>query len=295
MCRGKRFRCAVEVSDSSSRILAGLLESRTGQQLTMSRRWRIETALKGLMRERDISTLDQLIATLVTGREPSLADEVVESLLNNETYFYRDRGPFDLLINGALRRLERSRAKEKRINIWSAGCATGQEVYSLAMAFADDRTRWQGWKIDILGTDVSRSAVERAREGVYSQFEVQRGLPVVQMMRWFKEEANSQWRVSAALRDSVRFQVHSLREAIPHPGVFDIILCRNVLLYFSPEMRRTVFAKLASAAAPDASLMLGAAETVIGHTEQFVPDPECRGLYIRADPAEALPRVAGAR
>jgi chemotaxis protein methyltransferase CheR len=282
----------VEVSDSSSRILAGLLESRTGQQLTMSRRWRIETALKSLMRERGIATLDQLIAALVSGRAPSLADEVVESLLNNETYFYRDRAPFDLLLK-AVGRIERLRAKEKRLAIWCAGCSTGQEAYSLAMSFAEERSRWQGWKIDILGTDVSRSAIERAREGLYSQFEVQRGLSVVQMMRWFSEEPGSQWRISPMLRDAVRFQVHSLREAVPHPGAFDIILCRNVLLYFAPETRSLVFKKLAAAAAPEACLMLGAAETVIGHTSEFVPDPDFRGLYLKTEPnQDAASQVA---
>lgn len=276
----------MNISDSSCRILAGLLETRTGQQLTISRRWRIETALKGLMRESAIDSLDQLITKLVAGREPSLAEQVVEGLLNNETYFFRDRSPFNLLLNQALRRLEKARGQERKLRIWCAGCSTGQEVYSLAMSFAEDKPRWRGWDIDILGTDVSRSAVERAREGVYSQFEVQRGLPVVQMMRWFREESGSQWRIAPALRDSVRFQVHSLREAIPQPGTFDIILCRNVLLYFTPDMRRQTFAKLADASAPDACLMLGAAETVIGHTQDFTPDMECRGLYVRV-PADA--------
>ena len=246
------------------------------------------------MRERGIATLDQLIAILVTGREPSLSDAVVEALLNNETYFYRDRAPFELLLRGALPRLARARAKERRISIWSAGCASGQEVYSLAMSFAEDKDRWQGWKIDILGTDVSRSAVDRAREGLYSQFEVQRGLSVIQMMRWFEDEEQQQWRISSQLRDSVRFQVHSLREPVPHPGRFDIILCRNVLLYFASDTRKAVFSTLASAAAPDACLMLGAAETVIGHTDEFVPDPECRGLYLRCEPQDTA-QVAAVR
>ncbi|PWG01317.1 CheR family methyltransferase [Sphingosinicella humi] len=278
----------MEVSDASSRILAGLLETRTGQQLTISRRWRIETALKSILRERGIGTLDQLIATLVTGREPGLADEVVEALLNNETYFYRDRSPFDLLLNGALRRLERMRAAEKKLSIWCAGCSTGQEVYSLAMAFAEDKVRWRDWTIDIVGTDVSRSAIERARSGLYSQFEVQRGLPVLQMIRWFDEEEGQQWRIMPQIRDSVRFQHHSLVEPPPRPGRFDVILCRNVLLYFSAERRRTVFDKLAAASAPDAILMLGAGETVIGQTEAFVSDPSHRGLYMRREEVPAV-------
>jgi len=281
----------MEVSDVSSRILAGLLETRTGQHLTMSRRWRIETALKALMRERDIATLDQLIGALVAGREPGLAEQVVEALLNNETFFFRDRASFELLLGGALRRLERDRAAQKTLRIWCAGCSTGQEVYSIAMSFADDKARWEGWRIDILGSDVSRSAIEQARQGLYSQFEVQRGLPVVQMIRWFDEEGDHVWRISPQIRDSVRFQVHSLLEAPPRPGDFDIILCRNVLLYFSPDIRRTVFDRLASAAAPDACLMLGAGETTIGQTDDFTSDTELRGLYRRV-PAREIRRAA---
>jgi chemotaxis protein methyltransferase CheR len=274
----------VEVSDVSSRILAGLLESRTGQQLTMSRRWRIETALGGLMRDRGIPSLDQLITALVAGREPWLAGEVVDALLNNETFFFRDRAAFDLVLKGVLPRLQRAREAEKKISIWCAGCSTGQEAYSLAMSFLDERMRWQGWKIDILATDVSRTAVERARHGLYSQFEVQRGLSVLQMMRWFTDEEGQQWRISKQVRDMVRFDVHNLTEAPPR-GRFDLILCRNVLLYFSDPTRSTVFQRLAEASAPDGYLMLGAGETVIGHGSDFVIDPDNRGLYIR-NPAQ---------
>lgn len=283
----------MEVSDASSRILAGLLQTRTGQQLTSGRRWRIETALKSLMRERNLADLDALISALVSGQSPALADEVVEALLNNETYFYRDRAAFELLFNGALRRLERLRAQEKRLRIWCAGCSTGQEVYSLAMNFAENRSRWAGWRIDILGTDVSRSAIEQARQGLYSQFEVQRGLPVLQMIRWFSEEPAQQWRVVPELRDMVRFQAHSLTEPPPRPGAFDVILCRNVLLYFSAEMRRTVFGKLAEASAPDATLMLGAGETIIGQTDAFMADPDHRGLYTRASAIAPPARRSG--
>lgn len=272
----------MDVSDASSRILAGLLEARTGQQLTMSRQWRIKTALQTLMRERHIASLDQLVAALVAGREPALADSVVEALLNNETFFYRDRTPWELLLGPVMSRLEQGRSREKKLRIWCAGCSTGQEVYSLAISFAEQQTRWRGWSIDLLGTDVSRSAIEQARSGAYSQFEVQRGLPVKQMMRWFEEAPGLTWQISAELQRMVRFQVHSLVEPPPCPGRFDILLCRNVLLYFSPGMRRMAFLRLAEASSDDAMLMLGAGETVIGQSEDFVSDPECRGVYIRA-------------
>jgi len=268
----------VQVSDSSSRILAGLLEARTGQQLTMSRRWRIETALSALLRERGIPTLDELITILVMGREPALATKVVEALLNNETYFFRDRTPFDLLSKAALPKLMQRRQSTKRIRIWSAGCSTGQEAYSLAMMFAEDPQRWAGWTIDILGSDVSESAVRRARDGIYSQFEVQRGLGIAQMIKWF-EECEGGWRAIEQLRRLVRFQVHNLLEPAPHPGEFDIVLCRNVLLYLNAERRTHVFERIASAIASDGCLMLGAGETVIGQTRRFEADTEARGLY----------------
>jgi chemotaxis protein methyltransferase CheR len=268
----------VQISDSSSRILAGLLEARTGQQLTLNRRWRIETALSALMRERGIATLDELITILVMGKEPGLSQQVVEALLNNETYFFRDRGPFDLLSRYALPELAKRRHDKRRIRIWSAGCSTGQETYSLAMLFAEAPEQWVGWTIDILGTDVSTACIDRARGGAYSQFEVQRGLGINQTIKWF-EECVDGWRVVERLRKPVRFQVHNLLEPSPHPGDFDIVLCRNVMLYLSPDKKALAFERLAGAMAEDGWLMLGAGETVIGNTNKLGADINARGLY----------------
>jgi chemotaxis protein methyltransferase CheR len=285
----------VQISDSSSRILAGLLEARTGQQLTLSRRWRIETALSSLLRERGIATLDELITILVMGREPSLSNKVVEALLNNETYFFRDRAPFDLLQRHALPELAKLRHKTKRLRIWSAGCSTGQEAYSLAMLFAEEPLKWNGWTVDILGTDVSTACIDRARAGVYTQFEVQRGLGINQMIRWF-EECPDGWRAAEALRKPVRFQVHNLLEPPPHPGGFDIVLCRNVLLYLNPEKKSLAFERLAGSLAEDGWLMLGAGETVIGQTTKLGADISARGLYrLVGDGTRVEKRVAADR
>lgn len=268
----------MEVTDSSTRILAGLLEARTGQQLTGGRRWRLETALKTLLRDRGLDTLDHLITRLVTSRDSILADEVVDALLNNETSFFRDRAPFDLLARDVLPGLQSARGAARRLSIWCAGVSSGQEAYSLAMTFAEQAAQWNGWKIDILGTDVSGAAVARCRAGTYSQFEIQRGLPVTQMVRWFEADAD-QWRIAGSLGRTVRFALHSILDEPPRPGFFDIILCRNVLLYFSPDTRRAAFARLAEAIAPDGILMLGAGETVIGQTDRFAADPRAHGLY----------------
>ncbi|HVQ09082.1 MAG TPA: protein-glutamate O-methyltransferase CheR [Allosphingosinicella sp.] len=270
----------MEVSDGARRILASLLEARTGQQLATNRRWRIEAALASIVRERGFESVDQLIARVASRADPALTELVIESLLNNETYFFRDKLPFDLLLGGPVKRLERARAAVKRLSIWCAGCSSGQEAYSLAMSFADERLRWQGWTIEIVGTDLSKAAIARAKAGIYSQFEVQRGLPVMQMIRWFDELGGGDWRISQQLRDQVRFEARNITETPPRPGKFDIILCRNLLLYFAPDMRRLAFNRLAEAIAPDGALMLGAGETVLGQTERFISDADCRGLYI---------------
>jgi chemotaxis protein methyltransferase CheR len=280
----------MEMSPIAIRVLAGLLEERTGQQLVVARQWRVETALAPLMRERQIGSLDQLAATVSMARDPRLLDAIVEALLNNETSFFRDIAAFELLMAQATNRLAEARRAERRLRVWCAGCSTGQEAYSLAIAFAEQAERWAGWKIEIIGTDISREAIDRAREGVYSQFEIQRGLPVRQMLAWFGAEGE-QWRARADLREKISFHVQNLLEPTV-AGHFDIVLCRNVLLYFSAERRRTAFARLARAIAPDGVLMLGAGETVIGQTEDFISDAGCRGLYrpsaLAADAGRAI-------
>lgn len=264
------------IDRTALRSLANLLEQRTGQQIGPNRMWRVETVLKSLMRERGIANLDALVAAISAARDMTLATEVVEALLNNETFFFRDAQSFELVRTGALEALRQARASSRRLSIWCAGCSTGQEAYSLAMIFADARAKWDGWSIDITATDVSEAAVQKARAGYYSQFEIQRGLPVSSMLKWF-EQVGQDWRVRRELARYLRFRQHNLLMA--QTGRFDLILCRNVMLYFSPERRREAFDRLAASLAPDGYLMLGAGETVIGQTDAFASSPELRGLY----------------
>lgn len=258
------------------RILGGLLEARTGQQLIAGRQWRIETALKPVARSLGLDGIEALVATMVSAKDDVLATRVVEALLNNETSFFRDPGVFDLLGSDALDRIRAVRKDTKRLRVWSAGCSTGQEAYSMAIMLREAEVRWANWSIDIAATDVSAEAVSRSRRGRYSQFEIQRGLPVRTMLRWF-EQHGEEWTVDTRLRRMIRFAVHNLLS--PPPGQYDVILCRNVLMYFSPAVRRTVFDRLHEALAPDGVLMLGAGETVIGQTSRFAADPGLRGLY----------------
>jgi len=268
----------MEMSPTASRAFANLLEERTGQILSANRAWRIETVLKPVMREREVPSLDAMARMIGTKRDAGLANAVVEALLNNETFFFRELSSFQQLAESALDRIVAARAAKRRLRILSVGCSTGQEAYSLAMMLADQGSRWEGWNVEIVGTDVSRIAIDRAREGIYSQFEIQRGLPVRQMMRWFESDGEN-WRAIPALRSRVRFQVHNLLDPPVSPLRFDVILCRNVLLYFSPETRAAAFRRLGAAIAPDGVLMLGAGETTLGQTDLFVSDSDNRGLY----------------
>ena len=277
------------MSEISHRIVADLLFTRTGQHLSESRRWRIQTALSGIFRERGISNLDQLVCLLADPREQSLAQEVVEALLNNETYFFRDRIMFDLLASEVLPDLAAKRAGSRRLSIWSAGCSTGQEALSLAMLFAEEPRRWDGWRIDILGTDISSKAIGAARSGCYSQFEIQRGLGVAQMLRWFDETPQG-WRPRRELGRRLRFEQRNVLDTPPDPGCFDLVLCRNVLLYFDRTNRARGFARLGEAVAADGWLMIGAGESASAHSTEFRPACDTSGLYRRnsiAHPAAA--------
>ncbi|HEV2568309.1 CheR family methyltransferase [Sphingomonas sp.] len=269
------------------RTLTALLEQRTGQQIGPNRVWRVETVLKSLMKERGIADLRALAEAVESRRDPGLAGDVVEALLNNETFFFRDAQMFDQLRTTVLEQFRERRATSRRLSIWCAGCSTGQEAYSLAMIFADNPVRWNGWTIDITATDVSDAALAKAKSGFYTQFEIQRGLPVTSMLRWF-DQVGPDWRVKRELSRYLRFRRHNLLMA--QTGRFDLILCRNVLLYFSPDRRREAFDRLADSLAPDGLLMLGAGETVIGQTDAFISAPDARGLYARS-PAKAR-RVA---
>jgi chemotaxis protein methyltransferase CheR len=272
----------MDAYQASHQIIADLLEDHTGQHLTESRRWRVGTALAGLFREHGIDNVDQLVCLMESQSTPAkrreLQKKIVEALLNNETYFFRDKPTFDQLPELVLPDLARKRADVRRLSIWCAGCSTGQEVHSVAMLFADNPERWHGWTLEILGTDISERAIEAARSGLYTQFEVQRGLGVIEMLRHF-DETKGGWQIKDQTRRIARFQHHNVLSEPPGRRRFDLILCRNVLLYFDRPTRQKAFARLASAISAGGYLMLGAGETVVGQTSAFIPCQDRVSLY----------------
>lgn len=265
-------------------VLAALLESRTGQQIAANRIWRVETTLKPLMRERDIAGLDALVSDILDGRHPDLADTVVDALLNQESFFYRDAAVFDT-IAAAVDALD-ALALGRRVRIWSAGCANGQEPLSLAMLFAEREEAGGAPAPEIVATDVSDAALARARAGRYSQFEIQRGLPIRRMMRWF-DQASEDWVAKPDLVRRIQFKRHNLVGDPPPIGRFDVVLCRNVLLYLSAPHRAQVFERMAEVIRPGGLLVLGAGETVIGQTRAFTPSGRFKGFYEAIGPGAA--------
>jgi len=210
---------------------------------------------------------------------------VVDALLNQETSFFRDAAVLDMVADAA--EAMQAEVGSRRLRIWSAGCSTGQEPFSLAMLFSE-----RGMPDpEIVATDVSPAALARAKSGRFSQFEIQRGLPVRRMVSWF-DSVNGDWVARPELVRKVQFRRQNLTQDSAPAGCFDMILCRNVMLYFSPAVRRTVFDTLASAMRPGGLLALGAGETVIGQTDHFVPCERYRGFYRAVDRGDAV-RAAG--
>lgn len=267
---------------SAHAVLAALLEARTGQQIASYRAWRLDTALKPLLIERGLEGLDGLVELLLGGKDQLIGDRIVESLLNGESSFFRDSATFDLIGQAIA-----ASPREGRARLWSAGCGTGQEPLSLAMMFAEQG----GAMPEIVATDVSEASLVRARTGRYTQFEIQRGLPVRQLMRWF-EGTGAEWTASAELLRHVRYHRLNLVAEPAPAGQFDLVLCRNVLLYFAVPHKVAVFAKLATAIRPGGFLALGAGETVIGQTGLFQPSRPFRGLYERTALPVERPRAA---
>jgi chemotaxis protein methyltransferase CheR len=265
--------------DAGFDCLSSLLRARAGIELARTKTYLVESRLGPLARAHGFVTVSAFLQSLARGGiGEALATDLVEAMLNNETFFFRDIQPFDMLKERILPQLRAARAASRRIRIWSAAASTGQEAYSLAMLFAEDRESWDGWTIDIVGTDISRRAITRARSGLYSQFEVQRGLSIHRLMAHF-EKTGEHWALNPEIRARVRFQPLNLLGPWTLGAPFDIILCRNVLMYLAHACKQDVLARIHRQLSPDGRLVLGAAETVLGVSDAFVPDWQNRGLY----------------
>ncbi len=257
--------------------LRKLLKERSGLDLSADKQYLVESRLLPLARRSNLNGIPELVQRM-KGGAGALTSEVVEAMTTNETFFFRDKIPFDHLKDAVLPALAQARAARRALRIWCAASSTGQEPYSIAMLLKEMTALFSGWRIEIVATDLSQAVLEKSKAGLFSQFEVQRGLPIHLLVKYFAQKGEL-WQLNADIRSMVQHRQLNLLQDLSHLGTFDVIFCRNVLIYFDQQTKAGIFGKIARMLEPDGVLALGAAESVVGITNLFKPYPDRRGLY----------------
>jgi chemotaxis protein methyltransferase CheR len=284
-------------------FLRKCLKERSGLVLSADKQYLVESRLLPVARRAGVATLGELVGMLKGAQDPALMTSVVEAMTTNETFFFRDKVPFEHFRSTIMPALIASRRSARSIRIWCAASSTGQEPYSLAMCLKEFERDIAGWRIELLATDLSAEVLEKARAGIYSQFEVQRGLPIQLLVKYFTRSGEF-WQIAPELRAMVRYRQLNLLADFSQLGLFDAVFCRNVLIYFDAETKIEVLNRLAKVTVTYGYLVLGAAETVVGLTDRFKMLMEKRGLYMpNTDPprssvldgARTAPRLVAIR
>ena len=266
--------------------IAAAVRARSGLSLGADKDYLVQARLDPILKRRGLANLVALADRMRT--DVGLEREVVEAMTTNETLFFRDGKPFDHLRDVTLPRLHAGRPKGVPIRIWSAAASTGQEAYSLAMLASEMGPALGNRTVEIVGTDIAREPLARAIRGLYSQFEVQRGLPARLLVRHFTREAEG-WQISRRLRDMVRFRDWNLLSDLSGLGRFDIVFCRNVLIYFDQPTKARVLDAIGRQLAPDGVLYLGSADTVLGLNSGLSPVATGHGIFQKNRVTEAAP------
>ena len=257
-------------------FLRKFLKERSGLELSSDKQYLVESRLIPLARKAGLPGIAELVQKIKGGAD-AVISQVVEAMTTNETFFFRDKIPFDHLRETILPALVQARTNRRALRIWCAASSTGQEPYSIAMC-VKEFAGLAGWRVEIVATDLSQEVLEKSKAGIYSQFEVQRGLPIQMLVKYFTQ-AGELWRLNADIRAMVQHRQLNLLQDFSHLGKFDVIFCRNVLIYFDQDTKVRIFDRLAGMIEPDGVLTLGAAESVVGISDAFRPYPERRGLY----------------
>ncbi len=279
--------------------VAALVKRRSGLMLSKDKVYLVESRLAPLARRHGLTGVEDIVKQMRAQPREALLAEITEAMTTNETFFFRDKTPFDLFLEHILPAMIQSRGAKKQLRIWCAASSTGQEPYSIAMILKENAARLAGWRIEIVGTDIAAEVIERAKRGVYTQFEVQRGLPIQLLVKYFKK-VDDHWELDPAIKNMVQYKLFNLLEDYRMLGQFDVVFCRNVLIYFDALTKKDVLERMARQMNPDSLLVLGAAETVIGITEAYKLVEGKRGLYTRGNvqavvaPSAGLARAAGA-
>jgi chemotaxis protein methyltransferase CheR len=279
------------MKDEVFTFLAKLLREKSGLALPRDKEYLLESRLTPVARRHGHQTIEALWPLIRDGQNRAVEAEIVEAMTTNETFFFRDAGTFDIFRKTVLPGLLAARAGTKTLRIWFAACSSGQEPYSVAMILEEERARLGGWTVEMVGTDISNEMVQRSRDGLYTHFEAQRGLPIQMLAKYFDKEEQG-WRVKAPMRERIKFKPFNLLESFSALGTFDVIFCRNVLIYFDLATKRDILDRMSRQMANNGVLFLGGAETVIGVSDKFAPHPGHAGIFVAAR-SVALDRAVG--
>src|SRR3989338_4817636 len=270
-------------------LYKSLLYDKSGLVITPDKSYLLDSRLTPIAKKWNYPTLDMMTLQLRAIPDPKLVKDIVEAMTTNETSFFRDTKPFTLFQETILPHMLQTRAAKKTARIWCAACSSGQEPYSLSMILKDMEAKLKGWRFEIIATDLSEDILAQARKATYSQFEVQRGLPIQYLMKYFTQVGEIFHQIlKEDIKSMVKFSTFNLLDDMSRMGQFDIIFCRNVLIYFDEKTKGGILGKMEKLLDKDGFLLLGGAETVLGITDKFVPMPDKRGLYIK-NPALTTP------
>lgn len=261
-------------------IYKSMLYERSGLVITPDKSYLLDSRLTPIAKKWGHPTLEAMTLQLRALPDEALIKDIVEAMTTNETSFFRDAKPFQIFQDTVMPHMLEARKSRRTMRIWCAACSSGQEPYSLAMILKDKENELRGWRFEIIATDLSEEILATAKKGSYSQFEVQRGLPIQYLMKYFTQVGET-WQLKDEIKNMVKFSTFNLLGEMSRMGTFDVIFCRNVLIYFDERTKASVLEKMERQMESDGFLFLGGAETVLGITNKFVAKPEKRGLYIK--------------
>ncbi len=263
-------------------IYKNLLKEKSGLILTQDKSYLVESRLSPVAKKWGYENLSAMTAALRGVPNKDLVVDIVEAMTTNETSFFRDNTPFDNFKNHVLPYYKAKNPISKKLRIWCAAASSGQEPYSLAMMLKEEAPNMPGWSYEIVGTDISLDILDQAKEGLYTQFEVQRGLPITHLMKYFTQKEDK-WQLNDEIKNMVQYKHLNLLESMSSLGQFDVVFCRNVLIYFDQDDKKDIMERVAKQLNPDGFFFLGGAETVLGITDHFKNIPNTRGLYAKTD------------
>lgn len=260
--------------------LADNIKKRSGIVVTEAKEYLVESRLLPIARDKGYDSVDSMVKALRLTQTEALLIEIVEAMTTNESLFFRDNKPFEKFRNMLLPYFQQQNVSTRKLRVWSSACSTGQEPYTLAMCLAEDAAKVSGWNIDIIASDLADKVVEKAKQGTFSQLEVQRGLPITMLVKYFTQDGQT-WTIKPEMKRLITFRTMNLLDSYAILGKFDFILCRNVLIYFDQETKKDILTRMHGILNPGGVVMLGSSETIFNMGEHFVPFEGEASIYKR--------------